>query len=213
MSTSTSQRVGIWVIAVVLAVGTIGSFFVIIVANNNQAKDTKVAQDLQQQCQDDMQVAQEKLSSELSKKYLKTFSKFADQPSKFDATKVKDVSSKDLLAGTGEKISDSTDYYAYYIGWTPDGKVFDGSLNDGKLSVPISGKGLIPGWAEGVEGMKIGGVREITIPSDKAYGSKGSGSIPPNTPIKFVVMPIPSIDQDVNSIPDSCVQYYTQQQQ
>ncbi len=47
---------------------------------------------------------------------------------------------------------------------------------------------LIPGWAEGVIGMRVGGVREITIPSDLAYKDQGSGNdIPPNTPIKFIV--------------------------
>jgi hypothetical protein len=44
--------------------------------------------------------------------------------------------------------------------------------------------------------MKIGGVREITLPSDKAYGEQGSGdSIPPNTPLKFIVMAIPLPEQ------------------
>jgi hypothetical protein len=43
-----------------------------------------------------------------------------------------------------------------------------------------------------MKGMKIGGVRELTIPSDKAYGETGSGdNIPPNTPIRFIVMAIP----------------------
>jgi FKBP-type peptidyl-prolyl cis-trans isomerase FkpA len=52
---------------------------------------------------------------------------------------------------------------------------------------------LIQGWKEGMKGMKIGGIREITIPSDKAYGESGQGDdIPANTPLKFVVMAIPA---------------------
>ena len=48
------------------------------------------------------------------------------------------------------------------------------------------------GWYDGVEGMKIGGVREVTIPAGLAYGETGSGEdIPPNTPIKFLIMAIP----------------------
>ena len=50
---------------------------------------------------------------------------------------------------------------------------------------------MINGWKEGVIGMKLGGVRELTIPAAKAYGSQSAGDkIPANAPLKFVVMAI-----------------------
>jgi FKBP-type peptidyl-prolyl cis-trans isomerase len=95
-------------------------------------------------------------------------------------------------------------------GWNPKGVVFDQSISDGKLIAPIAGGNLITGWNEGVIGMKIGGVRELSIPSDKAYGSTGSGdNIPPNTPIKFIVMIIPKVE-DV-PVPAELLKYYQSQ--
>ena len=62
--------------------------------------------------------------------------------------------------------------------------------------------GLIEGWSEGLKGMKVGGIRELTIPSDKAYGAQGSvgnedssKNIGPNTPLKFIIMLIPEFKE------------------
>jgi FKBP-type peptidyl-prolyl cis-trans isomerase len=101
------------------------------------------------------------------------------------------VTTRDIKAGDGAEITADTKYQAYYTGWNPKGVVFDSSIKGESLGAPIdtSQISLIQGWNEGVVGMKVGGVREITIPSDLAYGEQGSGdTIPPNTPIKFVVM-------------------------
>ena len=76
------------------------------------------------------------------------------------------------------------------------GEIFDQSINSGKLKAPFAVNGpahtsVIQGWKEGLIGMKIGGVRELTIPADKAYGNKSQGDkIPANSPLKFVVMAI-----------------------
>ena len=62
--------------------------------------------------------------------------------------------------------------------------------------------GLIEGWSEGLKGMKVGGIRELSIPADKAYGAQGSvnqedssKTIGPNTPLKFIVMLIPEFEE------------------
>ena len=55
---------------------------------------------------------------------------------------------------------------------------------------------MIEGWKKGLVGMKIGGVRELSIPSDLAYGKNGSGEkIPADTPLKFIVMAIPQPEE------------------
>lgn len=203
MATPRSQRIGIWIIAVVLTVGTIGSFLAIIVGAQNQAKDEARFQKLQQEYSAKLEAQ----TKDLSNKYYKEFSKYAKLPDSFNADKVNDLGKRDLKIGDGATIKDDTEYNAYYIGWNPKGFVFDQSIEDGALKAPIGGGNLITGWEEGVIGMKFGGVRELTIPSDKAYGESGSGEdIPPNTPIKFIVMVIPKVEEI--PIPDELLRLY-----
>ena len=187
MATKKGQRIGIWVIAVALTFGTLAGFLAMIISPQNDAADqARLAQ-----VQAEYQVSAKKQSDELSKKYYPIFSKYESLPAKFDAKAVKKVTTKDLKIGEGKEIKKDTEYSAYYIGWKPDAKVFDQSLEGKSLKAPIPGGNLIPGWNEGVLGMKIGGVRQITIPADKAYGEQGQGEdIPPNTPLTFVVMAI-----------------------
>ncbi len=189
MSATRSQRIGIWVIAVVLAIGTIGSFFVVILANNNQASDQASAQKLYTEYQAKLDAQ----TKELSDKYYPILSGFASRVGTFNADEVTSVTTVDLKEGDGATIDEKTSYSAYYIGWNPEGKIFDQSVDGTKLKAPIPTTSLIEGWTKGVIGMKIGGVRELTIPADLAYGDKGSGDlIPPHTPIKFIVLAIPT---------------------
>lgn len=199
MATSNAQRIGIWIIAVVMAVGTIGSFFVIILANDNAKVDQEVALKQQEQYNKLVKEYQEKVDAqnkELTAKYFTEFSGYSSQVAPFDKESVKELKTEDLKIGDGEEIKDGTKYSAYYIGWNPDGEVFDQSIDGDKLKSPIPGGGLIEGWNKGVIGMKIGGVRVLTIPSDLAYKEQGSGDkIPPNTPLKFVVFAIPTPEE------------------
>lgn len=148
-------------------------------------------------------------AKELSAKYYDTFKEYEKTPSAFNAASVKELSKVDLKEGDGAEITDSTTkFQAYYIGWKPDGTVFDSSFSNGSLKSPVVFKkdnnewNVIKGWSEGLKGMKVGGVRELTIPADKAYGAQGSPnsedsskSIAPNTPLKFIVMLIPDFEE------------------
>ncbi len=203
MATPRSQRVGIWIIAVVLTVGTLGSFLVMALSLQNQTSDKARFQQLYS----DYQTAVANQTKDLSDKYYADFSQYASLPAAYSTSDITDVVKVDLKVGDGAELTADTPYSAYYIGWNPQGVVFDQSISSGSLKAPISGGNLIAGWNEGVVGMKIGGVRELTIPSDKAYGATGSGSnIPPNTPIKFVVMAIPKVT-DV-PVSDELQRYY-----
>jgi len=77
----------------------------------------------------------------------------------------------------------------HYTGWLLDGTKFDSSRDRGKPFEFTLGAGqVIPGWDMGIEGMKVGGKRELMIPADLAYGKKGAGGvIPPNATLKFEV--------------------------
>lgn len=203
MATSTAQRTGIWIIAVVLTVGTIAGFVAMILAPQNEADEMARTQRLYENYQKELTTAQEKQQAQqaalekeaaaLSKKYFATFKSYQSNVGTFDRDAAqKELVTKDLKAGTGETLKDDTTYAVYYVGWLPDGKVFDGSIDGSKLKAPFIARpgGTISGWGEGVLGMKIGGVRMLTIPSEKGYGEAGSGTIPANSPLKFIVMPI-----------------------
>lgn len=202
-STSTKQRVFIWVMAAVMTIGTIGSFFVMILANNNaasdqqksQAEQAKMMEDYQKQYEE-MQKKQDEEAKKLSKQYYPVFSKYESLPEPFDGSKVKKLETEDLKKGDGAELKDGTDYLAYYIGWNTEGKVFDGSIDGASLKYPIAGTGLIEGWTEGVKGMKIGGVRMLTIPGDLAKGLTPSADIKEGAPLRFVVMAIPPADDE-----------------
>jgi len=193
MATPKRQRIGIWIIAAVMLIGTVGSFAAMVLAGKNASIDQANQQKMLEEYQKQMAEEQKK-GDELSGTYYPQFKEYQGKPAAFDMNAVGDqVGKNDLKIGDGAEITADTKYQAYYIGWNPKGKTFDSSFNGDKLKAPIdtSQTSLIPGWSQGVVGMKVGGVREITIPSDLAYGETGSGDdIPPNTPIKFIVMVI-----------------------
>lgn len=196
MATPRHQRIGIWIIAVVMLVGTIGSFAVIILSSENQKVDVQKQQEFQEKYQKLMteyQAKVDKQAEELSQKYYAEFSQYKTRPAAFDAASVKELKKEDLKVGDGEEVKEGKGHVAYYIGWNPSGKIFDQSIDGEKLKSPFTIDQAIEGWKEGAKGMKVGGIREITIPSEKAYGATGSGEdIPANTPLKFIMFVIPT---------------------
>ena len=200
MATKKSQRYGIIIILTALVIGTFGSFAAMVLGSENQAKDAANQQVALQKYQDEYNKYQEKVTAQgdsLSTEYYPKFSPYSTRVAAFDRDAVKELQTEDIIVGEGELIGDETKFAAYYIGWNPTGKIFDQSIADNKLKPPfvieggLKSAGVIEGWKEGLKGMRIGGVREIVIPSEKAYGEAGQGDdIPPNTALKFVVMAI-----------------------
>lgn len=79
---------------------------------------------------------------------------------------------------------------AHYTGWLTDGTKFDSSLDRGQpFEVVIGAGNVIPGWDEGIPGMKVGETRRLYIPSKMGYGEAGTpgGPIPPNADLVFEV--------------------------
>ncbi len=92
-----------------------------------------------------------------------------------------------LGEGDGEEVPAGAGVSVYYEGALLDGTVFDGNFGDPE-PITFSLAGVIPGWTEGIPGMRVGGRRLLVIPSEMAYGSAGSGGlIPPDAPLVFVV--------------------------
>lgn len=191
MSTTKAQRIGIWIIAAFMAVGTIGSFAIIVLANDNATREQDRYNTLLAEYQAKVKTQQ----SELSEKYFNKLNEFSSRVGEFNADDVKELKTEDLVVGDGQELTSESTFTAYYIGWNPSGKIFDSSIADGALKTPFTaGPGtVIEGWTKGVNGMKVGGVRELSIPSALAYGETGQGAdIPANTPLKFIMMVIPT---------------------
>lgn len=218
MATTKAQSIGIWVIVVFMVLGTLVSFAIIPLINQNEATDSSRIQALQTEYSKSYEEYEAKKAAqdeELSNEYYTAFKKYENLPAKFDAGAVKELEKEDLTTGKGDSLTKESSFHAYYLGWTPDGQVFDGSLEGDGLRAPISVTpgGVIQGWTDGIDGMKVGGVRLLTIPSDLAYGESGSGdSIPPNTPLKFIVMVIPSPEAiSQPGMPQELYEYYQKQ--
>lgn len=97
---------------------------------------------------------------------------------------------KELIKGTGAEAKAGDTVTVNYVGVLfKGGKEFDASWKRSEPFTFALGKGqVIPGWDQGVAGMKVGGRRELIIPSELAYGKRGSPpSIPANAPLVFVV--------------------------
>ncbi|MBL8159378.1 FKBP-type peptidyl-prolyl cis-trans isomerase [Candidatus Saccharibacteria bacterium] len=106
----------------------------------------------------------------------------------FDAAAVTELKTEDLKVGEGPEVPAGATVKANYTGWLADGTIFDSSNKNGTVTpISFSLNGVIAGWTEGIPGMKVGGVRKLTIPADKAYGASGTNGIPPNSPLVFVV--------------------------
>lgn len=101
-----------------------------------------------------------------------------------------EVVKKDLTEGTGDPVEAGNYVTLDYLGIAcSTGQQFDTSWDTGKEPISITlGEGTIPGFSAGIEGMKLGGVRQIEIPAAQAYGAQGSPpSIGTNDPLVFII--------------------------
>ncbi len=191
--TTTKERIIYGSVAVFMLLSTIGMYVAMVLANNNP-QPTTPQQELNQKAMEKINkriAAQMKwVNDKMSKKHYAEFSKYQQSVTKFDPAGVTKLEKKDLKVGSGEKITKIDQARYYYLGWLSDGTIFDGSIKDKKLSAPFPARsgGVIKGWEEGIIGMNKGGVRELTIPADLAYGDKAVGKIPANSPLKFIIM-------------------------
>ena len=204
LKTSLRQRIVIALIAVVM-VGSIIASYAAIVINGNKGSSGST----------DSGVSEEKIA-QYSEEYTEKLATFkqasANDFAKFVTYKSKvkaynetaansgGVQTRDLLKGEGRKLTeDDTDYLAYYVGWCADETVFDSSLDN--VSNPTAfdkaldaSLGMIEGWNAGVIGMRLGGVREVTVPGELAYGSSMEICGGYDKPLRFLVMAVEKVD-------------------
>ncbi|HET6352630.1 MAG TPA: FKBP-type peptidyl-prolyl cis-trans isomerase [Coriobacteriia bacterium] len=109
---------------------------------------------------------------------------------------VTELKIEDTKKGKGAEVKTGDTVTVDYTGWLTDGTKFDSSLDSGQpFQFTVGGGQVIKGWDQGLVGMKVGGTRKLTIPSEMGYGSQGAGSglIPPNATLVFEIKLI-SID-------------------
>ncbi|BEV73380.1 FKBP-type peptidyl-prolyl cis-trans isomerase [Paludibacterium sp. THUN1379] len=96
---------------------------------------------------------------------------------------------EDITVGEGAEATPGKEVTVHYTGWLTDGKKFDSSKDRFQpFSFPLGAGHVIKGWDQGVAGMKVGGVRKLTIPPELGYGARGAGGvIPPNAVLVFEV--------------------------
>ncbi len=94
----------------------------------------------------------------------------------------------DLVTGTGVTATTGKRVKVHYTGWLENGKRFDSSVGGRPYAFVLGAGKVIRGWDVGVEGMKVGGKRQLHIPPSMAYGMAGSPpSVPPNAKLIFEI--------------------------
>jgi peptidylprolyl isomerase len=96
---------------------------------------------------------------------------------------------EDLEPGDGAEAQSGDQITVNYVGVLYDnGREFDSSFEREPFPLTLGAGEVIPGWDEGLEGMKVGGRRQLVIPPDLAYGAQGQPpTIPPNATLVFVI--------------------------
>ncbi len=208
LRTSPAQRIIIIVIAILMLGSIIASYAAIVIGGGKKASGTSGTDS----SIDEAKVAEyeeayaKKVAefSEATKDDFNTFVQYKSEVKAYNeaAANGGGIVTKDLKNGTGATVTEDN-YYAYYIGFCADESVFDSSLDNidnptGFTRALDPSMGLIEGWTLGVEGMKIGGVREITIPQELAYGDTQEICGGTAKPLKFIVMAVPKSDSLVS---------------
>lgn len=100
----------------------------------------------------------------------------------------------DTVAGTGKVAEAGQTVTVHYTGWLfspkeaqQHGAQFDSSVGREPFTFRLGAGNVIPGWDQGVAGMKVGGKRTLIIPASLGYGADGAGPIPPNANLIFDV--------------------------
>ncbi len=201
LKTSPKQRFFIILIAVIMLGSIIASYAAIVINGSKSGTSTSDSSQVDEAKIAEYESAYNEKQAEFSAATKDDFDKFIKYKSEIKAynetaANEAGVETRDLEKGSGKKIEeDDSDYLAYYVGWCADESIFDSSFDDNKnptafAKILDASLGMIEGWNVGVEGMRIGGIREITVPSELAYGESMEICGGKNKPLKFIVMPM-----------------------
>lgn len=206
LKTSVWQRIVIIIIAILLLGSTVLTYMFIVMGSSSSNKSNAANEEEVNAIIAKYDAKQDEIDAAakpLSDKYFSDFKKYQSNIKAYNSVTAnsKILETEDLKVGTGKTLAEGdTNYAAYYLGWCADGSVFDSSFNNEKdtdvstatgLVAPLDPSGgLIEGWNQGVVGMKLGGVRQITMSGDLAYGDTREICGGYGSPLKFIVMAI-----------------------
>lgn len=94
---------------------------------------------------------------------------------------------RDIAVGGGAPVAGGQTLSMRYTGWLSNGTQFDATGNGAPFTFRLGAGQVIGGWDQGVAGMKVGGTRQLVIPPELGYGSRGTGPIPGNAILVFTV--------------------------
>lgn len=197
LKTSPKQRIFIILIAVFMVGSIIASYAAIVISGSQSSSSSDSTSEIDEAKVAEYQEAYEKVKSEFTEATKGDYDKFikykGDTVKAYNETSANEngVTKNDIEVGTGAEVSDDN-YLAYYVGWCADETVFDSSFDDntnptGFAKILDPTLGMIEGWNTGVEGMKLGGIREITVPGSLAYGESREICGGKNKPLKFMI--------------------------
>ena len=198
LKTSLGQRIFIIAIAVIM-VGSIVASYAAIVINGSNGNNASESAEIDEAKVAEYEAAYKEVQAEFTEKTKSDYDAFIKYKSEVKgyneaAANEEGLKVRDLKKGDGRKLSsDDSDYMAYYVGWCADESIFDSSFDDnnnptGFAKILDASIGMIEGCNQGVEGMRLDGVREITIPGELAYGESTEICGGTNKPLKFIVM-------------------------
>lgn len=203
LKTSPKQRFFIILIAV-LMLGSIIASYAAIVISGSQGGTTGESTEIDDAKVAEYEEAYNKIQAEFTEKTkddYAIFSKYLSEVKGYNESAANEdgVKTRDLVKGSGDKVGEDN-YLAYYVGWCADETVFDSSFDDndnptGFAKILDPSLGMIEGWDQGVSGMRLGGVREITVPGELAYGDQMEICGGYNKPLKFIVMAVENTEE------------------
>lgn len=205
LKTSVGQRVVIFVIAFFMLGSIIASYAAILVGNSKNSESSGSAKQLSS---DRIAYYQDKYAEklaafkEVSKKDFEKFKPYTSEIKAYNEASANEgeVQTRDVVKGNGRVIGEKdSDYLAYYVGWCADESIFDSSFDSNSSPTAFAkaldiSMGMIEGWYIGAQGMKLGGIREITIPGKLAYADQTEICGGKNKPLRFLIMAVPAED-------------------
>ncbi len=200
LKTSVGQRVVIIAIAVIMLGSIIASYAAIVANGGKSSSSTDTSEISEEKIAEYRTAYNEKLAAfqKVTKSDYEDFIQYKSEVKAYNETSANSdgLKFRDLKVGSGRELKEGdTDYLSYYIGWCADETVFDSSLDDidnptGFSKALSASLGMIEGWSQGVVGMRLGGVRKITIPGELAYKDQMEICGGYNKPLKFIVMAV-----------------------
>lgn len=198
LKTSPKQRIFIILIAIFMVGSIVASYAAIVINGSQGSATTAESGEVDEAKVEEYKEAYDQIQAEFSEATKADYDKFSRYKTEIKAynettANSEGVQTKDLEKGSGREITEGdTDYLAYYVGWCADESIFDSSYDDNKnpkafAKILDASLGMIEGWNIGVEGMRLEGIREVTVPGELAYGDSMEICGGKNKPLKFLI--------------------------